>query len=715
MRTHSEPSTCLEPRPPLTARAAGRLWLVWAAVAATLTLGPLFWHLEYFQKTGPGFGLGIAAVLVGLSALAWLYWRFCPASLRGREMRWFAGAAIAATFLQEPWATTVVAGFAAGCYALGAAALARLGVELQTAPERLALRTGTGLGIWIVAMIPVGLAGLYGTWTFASLLAACLVAFRGRLPELWSDIRALDAAWRTVALDRSPLAAVLVAFLPAFAAAFWMAAMAPATAADPIAYHLPAARHYLNSGRLSPLPILPGALEGSRRLFSIGHSAAYSYYPQSFEELIALAWGLGGQPAAQLVSPLFTVLAALMAIALGRRCGLSRLAAAVGAGAAFSIPVVSWSGAIAKNDCMLAFFELAALFAVIASRDGAPRRRLLLAAFFLGLCFGTKHVAIFGAIPIAALMLNRLRSQAAPIKLAFALAAVFTVTGLSWHVRTWLATGNPLFPAGVRYAARPLPAIGGSTAAPWRNRLIYPWIAHFDGRMTNEGPSDNPLGFYFLFFAAGWLVLHRRPRSLAERECLVFCGLFAVYWIYSWGVLRYGAPLLIVLTSLTAGRVEALALSSGRWVRRGAASALAYCFAFALLPTLMLEVNVHQLRYFSRSIDRDRYLRSVLPGYPAVEALNARMGADDSALAVSNCALVYSRDPLRFRCVQLMGAMNPDKAERVERVIEASAPDFLVLPKDEKGESLLASAGAFGFVELVYEDSSYRVFERSHQ
>ena len=539
-----------------------------------------------------------------------------------------------------------------------------------------------------------------------------LVVLRTKARRLWADLRAIDAAWRKTTREGSPLVAVVVAFLPAFAAAFWLATLAPTTATDPIAYHFPAARHYLASGGLTPLPILPGAFsEDSRRLFSLGHSAAYSFYPQSFELLLAAFWSLDGQAAARMLSPLFAFAGALLAFALGRRCGLSRAACVVGVAAAAAIPVVSWSGAIAKNDSMLTCFELAALLSLVTARGRQPRRCLLLAAFFLGLSFGVKHVALFGAIPLALLALARLRRQRAPIRLAAAMAAVGLLAGFSWHLRTWAATGNPLFPAGARYAAIALPAVGGMSATPWLDRIAYPWIAHFRGRMTNEGPSDNPLGFYLAFFAVGWLLLRRKQACAAERDCLFFCGVFALYWIYSWGVVRYGAPLLYVLAVLTAGRLEGLA-ALGRWPRRLAAAALAYCFAFALLPALMLEVNPIQLRYFARRLDKTEYLREMLSGYRAIEFLNARIGPAEKALAIDNPVLAYAHDPLRFRCVELRGRMTESKVQLVARVIERYKPAYLALPHSDRGESLRTTAAALGMRSTVYSDEAFFVLER---
>jgi len=47
-------------------------------------------------------------------------------------------------------------------------------------------------------------------------------------------------------------------------------------------------------------------------------SADYSYYPQGGEALMALAWSLGGQAAAQLISPLFWVLSLALLFLIAR-------------------------------------------------------------------------------------------------------------------------------------------------------------------------------------------------------------------------------------------------------------------------------------------------------------------------------------------------------------------------------------------------------------
>ena len=119
-------------------------------------------------------------------------------------------------------------------------------------------------------------------------------------------------------------------------------------------------------------------------MFTLGHALAYSYYPQSFEELLTAAWSLAGQPAAQLVTPLFFALSLLLGVAIARLCGVSRLGCLIGAALYATFPVASWTGAIVKNDFPMAFFQLAALYSLLRARgrdEEQPAKWLLLTAF----------------------------------------------------------------------------------------------------------------------------------------------------------------------------------------------------------------------------------------------------------------------------------------------------------------------------------------------
>lgn len=690
---------------------------LWAAFALFLSLEPFERHIEYFAKPGPHFRTAILALLAAMAFWTPFYVWIRARGLWRWEPRLLVGVGLAIVAVREPLGLAVILLLGSSCYATGSALLERLGIDPGSAAARLAVRTGFGMGALIVVLIPIGLAGLYGPWTFGLLFGGTCVALRSRLREVWRELTAIDATWRESIALASPLVGAATAFAPLFLAALLLDVLSPVIAYDAISHHLPAAQHYLLGGVLEPLPIPPGSF-GGKGLFYTGHAAAYSYYPQSFELLLTAGIGLGGQAAARLITPLFMLLSLLTVVAIARLCGLSRRACVVGAAGAACLPFAHWTGAIVKNDYPLAFFELAALYAVLKARraesDSAqPERWMLAAACFLGWSFGVKHVALFGALGIGALMLELLRRRPRPVRWALILAAAFALSGLFWHARTYALTGNPIYPAGARHATTALAAVDGSNPPRWQAYWTYPWLAHFRGQTVIESPTQNPLGFYFVFFAAAWLLARRRRSSAAERACWVFLAVYYVYWVYVWGVLRYGLAPILVLALLAGGRIDAVASGGGRASRWILSGLLATALAFALLPTLILEVNAYELPYVLGRMDRDEYLRTTLRDYPAVAFLNSRMGPEDHALGVNNCAAAYAVDPARFRCVRWPGSVPDGVVEWTAGVVEGAAPRYLVLPRTERGRAIGAAVRGAGYGEAIYQDEAFEVRERA--
>ena len=684
------------------------LLLAWVLSVLVFTFRPLNWHLDYFARLGSSYRLAIIFVLVFLGLFSCWYVRFRKRGLWRWEPRLFLAGTVGAVLTQSPLAAIVCLWLVVASYCLGTVILRRVSVEASTL-ARIPLAIGAGLGAFILALIPIGLAGLYGQVAFLVLLLTPTLVFRRELVGLCGTILDLDKKWRATEELRSPLVGVAISFAPAFALAFLMASLAPSIAYDAISHHLPAARHYLLGGALEPLPMVEGAFEG-RGLFYLGHSVAYSYYPQSFEELLTLAMGLGGQPAAQLVSPLFFILAMMMAAATAGLWKCSRLGCVVGLFAGASLPFAHWAGAIVKNDYALAFFLLAALYCVLRAGEG-DRGWLILAAFFLGLSFGVKHVALFGAVPVALLMLNLVRRQQRPFRLALVLAGVFAVSGLFWHVRTYALTGSPIYPADMGKVRTAHSAVDGSRPSRWTAHLLYPWIAHFDGHKVLESPTPNPLGFYFVFLCACWVLTRRKAYSKEELAIFVFLGLYYLYWVYIWGVLRYAIAPILLLSMLAADRVATVS-RSGPTARRATAAVFAYCLAFALLPTLILQVNGYQFPYFAGKLDRPGYLRATLGDYRSIESLNQIAGPGDRTLSINNCAVAYANDPAKFRCVRLVGEFSDAKARLIRRLVESTNPDFLMLPARFARDKLLSLLQDVGYREVVYQDERFLVFPR---
>lgn len=89
--------------------------------------------------------------------------------------------------------------------------------------------------------------------------------------------------------------------------------------------------------------------------------------------------------------------------------------------------------------------------------------------------------------------------------------AIFVVFALSWQVRAYVLTGNPLFPTRFsRLGGHVAPELG--TGDDWNgpNYLEIVAFVHFTGTKTFESPSENPVGFFLIFTIPAWVLLKRR-------------------------------------------------------------------------------------------------------------------------------------------------------------------------------------------------------------
>jgi len=283
---------------------------------------------------------------------------------------------------------------------------------------------------------------------------------------------------------------------------------------------------------------------------------------------------------------------------------------------------------------------------------------------------------------------------------------------LFWHVRTYVLIGNPIYPANLDTAGKSHSAVDGSRPSIWTRHLLYPWVAHFDGHKVLESPSANPLGFYFVFFCVCWGLTRRRDYSRADLGVIAFLVIYYAYWVYIWGVLRYAIAPILLAALLLAERVTTVS-QQNRSARRVTAVLFAYCVGFALLPTLILQVNAFQFSYFAGSLDRAGYLRATMADYRPIEVLNQHAAPGERTLSVNNCAAAYAYDPSKFRCVRLTGEFSDEKAFLIHRMVSSTKPDFLMLPTEFSHDKLLAPLNQLGYRTPIYQDDRFLLIPRT--
>jgi 4-amino-4-deoxy-L-arabinose transferase-like glycosyltransferase len=658
-------------------------WPAWIALTAAMTARPFLWHLEYFHHPGAEFFSLYLGALAFLIAAAFFYIRLRQRRpvLIGWEPRAFAGFFLAVFLFYAPLPTLYSLWILFVCFGLGRLAL---GGVAGSALEQLTLWPAAGLGFLSALLFLMGLARLYYRWLALALLGLAAIALWRNTQVLWRLLRRAEAGYAACAGD--PRWGLCLVFTFVFSIASAMVALSPEIAFDPVSFHFVLARDYAAMHRLAVIPHLP-----------------YSYFPQNVEVLYSLGFLLEGQSTAKLLTYAFFPLAATTVTLIARSWfqDPGKPAAFIAAALFTTTPFIAWTGSVAKNDLALALYILLALYGVVRWTEGGRFPWLAAGVLFLGFAFGVKHVAILGAAPLAALVFWNLRRVRLTARQVVILAAIFVFCGLYWHARTFLLTGNPLYPEMGASAIRSATAAGHPQLG-WPARLgIFlstPWRIHFDGLHAFESPSPNPAGFFLVaFFPLFWTAGGVKTRG--ARLCLVFCGAYFLYWAVILIKVRYAIAAFGVLFAYLAGRMCA--------ARRGPVLALeTYCLLFSLTATLILEVNVPRLKFFARRIGREEFLRETLVPYRSIEALNRAAKPGEKAYSVGNCSTFYAN--IEFHCYY--DYQGNYSLQQIGQDLRGVHYQYFLVSNEWVKPSHMHMVEHIYYPLLIYEDESFRLY-----
>jgi hypothetical protein len=662
------------------------IWAFWLALTSFLTAPYLRWEIEYFRSPGPQFYKAALALIPLLLLASGAYLR-----VRGRRIRSLEIPAIfllpaAGLAVYRPQAVLVCALLFLSAVTAGLRIARLLGLAPKSAGDVATLGAGLGFTLLMLLLFVLGLAHALFAWLTLALLLLPLALFRQeaiRGLEALARIMRSPATWPEM---ESPIAGLAVVFIAVAAVCTVAVTVAPSVAFDPLATHLAAAKFYALRHALLPLP-----------------STSYSYYPQGCETLMALSYGLAGQAGAQFVSPLFWVLLLILVFALARECGLSQVEAFTGTVCAATMPFAHWAGSNSKDDAAMFFFQAASLYAFLRWVKTRERGWIPAGAALLGATFAIKHTALFGAVPLACLYVYALaRSCATPRKWLLC-GVLFAVSGLYWDARTFVLTGNPLYPGTVAQSVTVGIASPGNTAI--RRLVRYAqvvWQIQFGGQAVFESPLYNPAGIApIVFLPLAFLVARRRDG--ARRACLFFAATYLTYWLATSGAIRYALLPFCLLTALLAGNLATFYDQVRiRAVRASLVCAFAGVLLLSVLGIAIIEINGPMLALLTRRIDGAAYLRAVLPGYGAVVWLNGNREAG-AAVAVQDFARAYAPDPGVFFTPSLD---YPD----LKRIVVEHAASFVILPEGVAGVGIQEYLPASWDATLAYGDAHFAVY-----
>ena len=456
-------------------------------------------------------------------------------------------------------------------WAPGELVLRALGARVPESARQFAPTLALGIGAWCLLLFALAALGLFHALLLRVLFGVAALA------GVWRA--GVRLAARGPGAPRPTLTEAALAAVGGLATALVLALAAyPSVGWDDAVYHLRLPAHYLAHG----------GFDAPRFLF-------FAHWPQNLELLFGLAMAVRGFVLAKLLHAACGVLLAAATYRLARR--VAGPAPAWGAALLVAAsPLVLQEARVAYVDLALAFFFVLAFHALLDALDNeAPRRHLALAGVFLGIGAGIKMTAWLGAAVLAGLWMWRGGRRGARVferarDVAW-LVGPAVLLALPWHLRSWSATGNPVYPllwsvfGGPDWSAE----LAGRFAAWQRgigmgrapaDYLLLPW------RVFNESGKgyerfDGALGRHWLvvaLFAAalGW-------RSPLARRCLAAAaGLFAL-WAAGPQQTRFLLPLLPLLAAAGA----AAAVAAGERLRSERLGA-GFAAAAALLLLLQL-------------------------------------------------------------------------------------------------------------------------------
>ncbi|HBY94679.1 MAG TPA: hypothetical protein DEP84_12085 [Chloroflexi bacterium] len=525
--------------------------------------------------------------------------------------------------------------------------------------EEFLYRTSAGLGV--VSYLSFGLAALgrYSPANVQLLVVGVLLAGglwrtyflvrrvpqqaeRAAEPEFGTGCHQGDRLWQTIVL-----LAVLLAFI---------AALAPEIEYDALWYHLWLPKQWLEAGR--PVDFIPEII---------------SLYPLTWEFIFGAGFVLGGSVAAKLLHFACLPLTGLLVSQWARRF-MPRVSPWLAVAFFVTIPTVLWEASTAYVDLALTLHSGLALYALLRYAEGRRWQWLMFGALNLGLALATKHTALFVlALAMAGLAFwlwreeHRLRKALGP---AVLLGMLSLMLPLPWYLRSWLASGNPIFPYLYPvFGAMPPQRWDAVAEQRWtiykvsfgrpmtvRTLLTLPW-----DMTVHAARYGGTLGPIFLLLLPALALRRRHARTTPW--LIAYAVSYLILWASPVGTsqMRLLLPVTPVLALLAAEAFKRLSLilrgSGGRWGVVAIHSLVAVLLLLNLPPfTSLHEVDrvgwdgwlrhvIHEVPtgVVIGHLSREDYLTRNVRSYAAWRYINTHLAADARVLTFSGGDHFYSQ------------------------------------------------------------------------
>jgi 4-amino-4-deoxy-L-arabinose transferase-like glycosyltransferase len=521
----------------------------------------------------------------------------------------------------------------------GTAVLRLARCRIGSVLERVVFATVTGFLLLSYCSLALALAGLYRPAGVAVLVAIlCFAGAAASAGERPAPLPPVDGEALAEASPWLALSMVSVSFA-------LVAALAPEKEYDALWYHLNLPRLWLTAGH--PVDVVEEYV---------------SLYPMTWELLFGAGLVFGGATAAKLLH--FVCLPLLAAVvAQGARRFVDSRVAMVAAAFVVLTPTMVWEAGTAYVDIALALHSAAACYALARYAESGDRRWQVLAVLQFGAAAATKHLGVIvtlSALAVyAGVSVRAGRGWVASVRRALSTGAAAAVVPAVWYIRSWLASGNPVFPdlfsvfgafPPERWDAMTERGLAGFKARFGFGRslldlLWLPWDVTVHG--AQFGGSLGPL---FLLLIPAALLLRR------SRSALFAVAAGTAAYVAVWATplssfqLRFLVPMVAPLALLAAAALHGLRIAADAWgvpVRQALTASVFLVAALNLPPFVRLHEGdragwsgwlTHVMRTPPIAVvvgreSADAYLRRQLPSFAAWQSINSHLPADARVLA----------------------------------------------------------------------------------
>jgi 4-amino-4-deoxy-L-arabinose transferase-like glycosyltransferase len=541
--------------------------------------------------------------------------------------------------------------------ALGHRLLRWFRLDDLTALEQAIFGIPIGLGVLAYGMLALGLIG----WLTPGAVAAWLLVIAALTWNEWSSIiaqipeqaKTLRDQWR--GLGRGPKAIILLAAVILLATL--IQSLAPPWDYDGLMYHLESPRQFLAANHMT---------------FNSENWRASG--PFTIEMLFSIGLAFGSNTYARLIHLTYAVILIFTTVAFSRR-HFSKKTGWIAFAIMLGIPVLPIWASWANTHMGWAAYEFLSLYAVYTWTIERHRNWLVLAGITTGLALGSKFLSAGSAILLGFWILWQNRRDLKKLLVeAFFYAGVAILIALPWYIRSFMLTGNPVYPfifGGPGWPPARLALLNEyllnsfGAGSRWIDFLLLPYTVYAKNALFATLSIEMPSILFPLTLLYPW----KHTGGERARPLALYAILWLLYWFNGSQQIRFMLPVFPILAILTA--IVLQNLFSPRLNRLAVIGLLAGVGIVSLFYQVVTFVQYKPLPVILGLESKAEYLRRNLYDYGAMEYIANSLPGDARVFLIGDGQTYYCND----RCLPLSQESNwlfmLEENQSVEAVIKS--------------------------------------------